>query len=144
MGTYIMRFQRTRLPGSAATGRRKTNAARVQEIMAGEWIKIERSTSEDGVMDYSDFVGRKLGIVRREGIAADVSGYSLFPHQSDLTAWALRRGAAAIFADTGLGKSRMQLAWADTVCRHTGRRADPGAWRWRSRRWRKAKRSAWP
>ncbi len=71
-------------------------------------------------MDYSDFVGRKLGIVRREGIAADVSGYSLFPHQSDLTAWALRRGAAAIFADTGLGKSRMQLAWADTVCRHTG------------------------
>jgi hypothetical protein len=68
--------------------------------MAGEWIKIERSTSEDGVMDYSDFVGRKLGIVRREGIAADVSGYSLFPHQSDLTAWALRRGAAAIFADT--------------------------------------------
>lgn len=43
----------------------------------------------------------------------DFSG--LFPHQVDLTRWALRRGCAAIFADTGLGKSRMQVAWAQTV-----------------------------
>jgi superfamily II DNA or RNA helicase len=34
--------------------------------------------------------------------------------------WALRRGRAAIFADTGLGKSRMQIAWADQVRRETG------------------------
>ena len=46
--------------------------------------------------------------------------YGMFPHQRDLTAWALRRGRSAIFADTGLGKSRMQLAWADTVHRETG------------------------
>jgi hypothetical protein len=43
----------------------------------------------------------------------------LFKHQSALTRWALRRGRSAIFADTGLGKSRMELAWADAVRKHT-------------------------
>lgn len=65
--------------------------------------------------DYQSFVAKKLAIVTRQGIAGDLSGYSLKPHQNDLTAWALRRGCAAIFADTGLGKSRMQIAWADVV-----------------------------
>jgi hypothetical protein len=72
--------------------------------------------------DYRAFVDRKLSAVPPTGIASGFSvPGSLFPHQSALTAWALRRGRAAIFADTGLGKSRMQLAWADAVRRHTGR-----------------------
>jgi hypothetical protein len=33
----------------------------------------------------------------------------------------LERGRAAIFADTGLGKTPMQLVWADTVVKHTNR-----------------------
>lgn len=41
--------------------------------------------------------------------------HGLFPFQRDLVGWALRRGRAAIFADTGLGKSRMQLEWARRV-----------------------------
>ena len=44
----------------------------------------------------------------------------MFPHQRDLTAWALRLERSAIFADTGLGKSRPLVAWADTVHRETG------------------------
>ncbi len=71
-------------------------------------------------MDYSDFVSAKLGTDATIGIDAPLRDYGLFPHQRDLTAWALRRGRAAIFADTGLGKSRMQLAWADMVHRETG------------------------
>ena len=71
-------------------------------------------------MQYHEFVSAKLGAAVAKGIAAQVREYGLFPHQRDLTAWALRRGRAAIFADTGLGKSRMQLAWADTVHRETG------------------------
>ncbi len=43
------------------------------------------------------------------------------PHQRDITRWALRRGRAAIFAGTGLGKTAMELVWAETVARHTGR-----------------------
>lgn len=42
-------------------------------------------------------------------------GDTLFPHQVDLTRWALNKGRAAIFADTGLGKTRMQLEWARNV-----------------------------
>ena len=71
-------------------------------------------------MNYSEFVTAKLGVVRSQGIDVRSLDYPLFPHQRDLTMWALRRGRAAIFADTGLGKSRMQLAWADTVHRETG------------------------
>ena len=71
-------------------------------------------------IQYQDFVRAKLGTAGCTGIDVALRDYQLFPHQRDLTAWALRRGRAAIFADTGLGKSRMQLAWADTVCRETG------------------------
>jgi superfamily II DNA or RNA helicase len=72
--------------------------------------------------DYLDLISRKLALVPPSGIASGFSiPGSLFPHQSALTAWALRRGRAAIFADTGLGKSRMQLAWADAVRKHTKR-----------------------
>jgi len=71
--------------------------------------------------NYATYIERKLSTSPPTGIA---SGFSLpgsmFPHQSALTAWALRRGRAAIFADTGLGKMRMELAWADAVRRHTG------------------------
>jgi len=72
--------------------------------------------------DYAQFVATKLSTVPPTGIAEGFSlPGSLFPHQSALTAWALRRGRAAIFADTGLGKSRMQLSWAAAVHRYTKR-----------------------
>ena len=71
-------------------------------------------------MNYQDFISEKLSTVPATGIASGFSvPDSLFPHQKSLVAWALRRGRAAIFADTGLGKSRMQLAWADAVRKHT-------------------------
>lgn len=73
-------------------------------------------------MDYDSFIAHKLSTVAPTGIKGEFSlPESMFPHQSALTAWALRRGRAAIFADTGLGKSRMQLAWADAVYRYTKR-----------------------
>jgi hypothetical protein len=72
-------------------------------------------------MNYQDFLDAKFRQIQSEGIPADDMPDWLFPHQADLTRWALRRGRAAIFADTGLGKTRMELAWADRVHRHTGR-----------------------
>lgn len=51
---------------------------------------------------------------------ADLPTY-LFPHQADITRWALRRGRAAIFAGTGLGKTLMELTWAARVAEHTGK-----------------------
>lgn len=71
--------------------------------------------------NYQSFVCHKLSTVPPTGLTSGFSlPGSLFPHQSALTAWALRRGRAAIFADTGLGKSRMQLAWADAVRSRAG------------------------
>jgi superfamily II DNA or RNA helicase len=73
-------------------------------------------------VQYDNYIQRKLSKVPPTGIE---SGFtippSLFPHQAALVSWAIQRGRAAIFADTGLGKSRMQLAWADAVRRDTGR-----------------------
>ena len=43
---------------------------------------------------------------------------NLFDFQRAIVAWAVRRGRSAIFADTGLGKTLMQLSWADEVARH--------------------------
>lgn len=72
--------------------------------------------------DYAAFVSTKLSVVPKTGIAGGFSlPASMFEHQKALTSWALRRGSAAIFADTGLGKMRMELAWADAVRKHTGR-----------------------
>lgn len=45
----------------------------------------------------------------------------LFPHQRDIVSWALRRGRAALFAGTGLGKSLMELAWGQVVNAYTGK-----------------------
>lgn len=46
----------------------------------------------------------------------------LMPFQADLVRWATRKGRCAIFADCGLGKSLMQLVWAENVARKTGGR----------------------
>lgn len=72
-------------------------------------------------MKYQDYIGEKLASVPPSGLDATPDAEGLLPHQLDLTRWALRRGRAAIFADTGLGKTRMQLAWADTIYRETGK-----------------------
>ena len=70
-------------------------------------------------MKYDDFIDGKLSRVPPTGIARVPDMHpSMFPFQRDIVAWALRRGRAAIFADTGLGKTRMQIEWA----RHVGRR----------------------
>lgn len=62
---------------------------------------------------YRQLIARKLAMIAPTGLTAfPPFPDGLFPHQSALIAWALRRGRCAIFADTGLGKTRMQLVWA--------------------------------
>lgn len=46
----------------------------------------------------------------------------LFDFQKAIVTWALKRGRACVFADTGLGKSFMQCAWAEAVFQFTGNR----------------------
>lgn len=65
-------------------------------------------------MNYADFLATKRRAVADHGTTVDPGEIhpSLFGFQRDLVAWSLRKGRAAIFADCGLGKSRIQLEWA--------------------------------
>lgn len=70
-------------------------------------------------MNYEDFIRtKKRAEVATGHNPGDLNEY-LFDFQHAIVAWAVRRGRAAIFADTGLGKTLMQLAWADEVASHT-------------------------
>ncbi|OBF14422.1 DEAD/DEAH box helicase [Mycolicibacterium conceptionense] len=63
---------------------------------------------------YTEFLARKAAAAPIEGrriTTADVHP-SLHPWQAELVRWAVETSRAAIWADTGLGKTRMQLEWA--------------------------------
>jgi superfamily II DNA or RNA helicase len=70
---------------------------------------------------YGSFVATKLSRVPPTGLTCQIEPHaSLFPFQRELVTWAARRGRAALFADTGLGKTAMQLDWARLVAQHAG------------------------
>jgi hypothetical protein len=65
-------------------------------------------------MTYADFLARKQRQVQPAGRAIDVADVHpmLHPWQKQIVVWAVRVGRAAIWADTGTGKTVMQLQWA--------------------------------
>ncbi len=71
---------------------------------------------------YESFIQSKRATMQASGFSVnrDDLHSSLFDFQRDLVRWALRRGRAAIFAGTGLGKTRMQIEWAMNVHRLSG------------------------
>lgn len=71
-------------------------------------------------MKYEDFVAAKRRAEVATGHQPSDLNEHLFDFQHTIVSWAVRRGRAAIFADTGLGKTLMQLSWADEVASHTG------------------------
>jgi DNA modification methylase len=75
--------------------------------------------SEKSLLDYEAFVKSKRRSEIATGHKPGELNEHLFDFQHAIVSWAVRRGRAAIFADTGLGKTLMQLAWADEVASHT-------------------------
>lgn len=73
-------------------------------------------------MNYEEFIKSKQ--VKHENTGFSVSKAELnkyaFDWQKDVILWALLKGKACLFLDTGLGKTICQLDWADKVCKHTG------------------------
>lgn len=67
--------------------------------------------------EYQAFLKSKSTYQAPAGIEilAETIHGRLFPFQRDLVRWAARKGRAAIFADTGLGKTNMQLEWARLI-----------------------------
>lgn len=70
---------------------------------------------------YAEFLADRAQLADRGGFDPDGLPGHLFDFQHALVEWAVRQGRAAIFADCGLGKTPMSLAWAEQVHRHTGK-----------------------
>lgn len=74
------------------------------------------------MMNYESFLDGKMQVGADHGFDPNFMPDMLFPFQRSLAEWATRKGRAAIFADCGLGKTLMQLTWAENVVRETGGR----------------------
>lgn len=63
---------------------------------------------------YADFLARKQARVGNTGREVQTSAVHtlLHPWQAEIVRWAVRVGRAAVWADTGLGKTVMQVEWA--------------------------------
>lgn len=72
-------------------------------------------------MDYQEFVKHKSQLVNGQGFEPTWLPDYLFGFQRSLVEWSIRRGRTAIFADCGMGKTPMQLVWAENVIRHTNK-----------------------
>jgi DNA modification methylase/superfamily II DNA or RNA helicase len=72
-------------------------------------------------MDYYDFLNKKSLIAMPDGIAVDAALVNpiLYDYQRDIVKWALWKGRAAIFANTGLGKTLMLTEWARLLNKRT-------------------------
>ena len=73
-------------------------------------------------MNYEDFLSVKTQAGADSGFPPVWMPDFLFDFQSELVEWSVRKGRAAILADCGLGKTPMELVWAENVVRHTGGR----------------------
>jgi len=69
---------------------------------------------------YEQFIASKAIRDLPTGFEPGEISEELFGFQSDIVRWGCRRGRAAIFADCGLGKTPMQLAWAQAALEHSG------------------------
>jgi len=71
--------------------------------------------------EYQDFLATKAHKINDCGVMIDRDSIhpKLFEWQKDIVSWAIRKGRAAIFADTGLGKTLMQLEWARQINKKT-------------------------
>jgi DNA modification methylase len=75
-------------------------------------------------MEYKDFLNSKRKTFIESGFEINESelNINLFDFQKYIVKSALKKGRFAIFADCGLGKTLMQLSWANAVFNHTNKK----------------------
>ena len=74
-----------------------------------------------GAVSYADFLASRTQLRNEHGFEPLWIPDFLFDFQRSLVDWSVRKGRAALFADCGLGKTPMQLVWAENVVRYTNR-----------------------
>ena len=74
-----------------------------------------------GVNDYQKFLEMKTHEGVNTGFKSNWMPDILYPFQKHLVDWSLKKGRGAIFADCGLGKTFIQLTWAQNIIRKTNK-----------------------
>ena len=69
------------------------------------------------LLNYNQFLATKLHTDDQYGFEPVFMPEFLYGFQRELTNWSVNKGRAAIFADCGLGKTPMQLVWAENIYR---------------------------
>jgi superfamily II DNA or RNA helicase len=72
-------------------------------------------------VDYQEFLKKKIYNHVESGFECGSLNKNLFEFQKHITKTALKKGRYAVFADTGLGKTIIQLAWAYEVNKYTNK-----------------------
>ena len=72
-------------------------------------------------MNYEDFINQKSQIGGKAGFKPLFMPDFLFDFQKHLVEWSVEKGRSATLADCGLGKTPMQLVWAQNVVQKTNK-----------------------
>src|SRR5215813_5106774 len=85
-----------------------------EEFRVNERTLMHDDTSPAPAVPYAEFLARKQRQVQPAGRSIDAGDVhpALHPWQRRIVTWAVRTGRAALWADTGTGKTFMQLEYA--------------------------------
>jgi hypothetical protein len=72
-------------------------------------------------LNYQEFLESKQQYGAKSGFNPTFMPSWLFDFQGALSEWMIQHGRSACFADCGLGKTPMQLVWAQNVIEHTNK-----------------------
>jgi len=72
-------------------------------------------------LTYDEFLNKKLQLGGEYGFDPTFMPDFLFDFQKYLLEWSIKKGKSAIFADCGLGKTPMQLVWAQNIVEKTNK-----------------------
>jgi len=72
-------------------------------------------------LSYQGFLDAKAQAGEGSGFVEDNLPTFMFEFQRFLVTWALKQGRGAIFADCGLGKTVVELVWAERTARRTNK-----------------------
>ena len=71
--------------------------------------------------EYREFLRQRMQLPNHHGFDLVFSPSELFDFQNNLLEWSVKMGRCAIFADCGLGKTPIQLAWSENVLRRANK-----------------------
>jgi len=74
-----------------------------------------------GIDQYREYIANKSGLAPAGKITGKKTNMLAKRHQQSAVSYALDKGKAALFLDTGLGKSLCELDWARLVSEETGK-----------------------